>query len=147
MLRRTYIRSQFNITLNDTVKELTTRLQFNPLAARCRKENFCQFQRQHSIPAARGLDFQCQNTRLFTKPLFFWKHVCQEPCFEDNGFTKKAVLPLWHLERKKKKSLNGKKDQVAALHIPCLLPTDCATVLEARFHNYTVLAHNYLQLG
>lgn len=95
---------------------------------------------------AHGFDFQCQNTRLFTKPLFFCKCVCQEPCFADNGFTKKPVLPFWHLERKKE-SLNGKKDRVAALHVQCLLPTDCGTVLEARFHNYTVPVHNYLQLG
>lgn len=48
---------------------------------------------------------------------------------------------------KGKKSLNEKKDQVAALHVQCLLPSDCATVLEARFHNYTVPAHSYPQLG
>lgn len=71
-------------------------------------------------------------------------------------FVRGLVLQIMDLQRglfflsgtlKGKKSLNGKKDQVAALHVECLLPTDCATLLEARLHNYTVPAHNYLQLS
>lgn len=108
-----------------------------------KKNTPCQFQRQSRIPLAYGFDFQCQNTSLW-KPLLFCKCVCQGPCSAHNGFTKRSVLLFWHLERRK--FLNGKKDQVAVLHPRYLLPTYCATVLEARFHNYIVPTHNYPQL-
>lgn len=98
----------------------------------------------------------------------FWLHMVltssaktqsslQSPCFSAKVFVRSLVLQILDLQRSlfflfgtskgKKKPLNGKKDQVAALWAPCLLLADWATLLGARFHNYTVLAHNYPQLS
>lgn len=119
-------------------------LQFNPLVAQCGKERFCQFQRQqHIIPLHTVLTCRAKT-----------QDSLQCPCFSANVFVRGLVLQIMDLQRalffsgtlKGEKSLNGKKDQVAALHVGCLLPTYRATVLEAKLHNYTVPIHNYLQL-
>ena len=38
----------------------------------------------------RYIDVEVANKYYFTKPLIFCKHVCQGPCFADNGFIKEA---------------------------------------------------------
>ena len=60
-------------------------------------------------------------------------------------FIRGLVLQIMDLQRalffsgtlKGEKFLNGKKDQVAALHVGCLLLTYPAAVLEAKLHNYS----------
>lgn len=77
----------------------------------------------------------------------------QSPCFSANVFVRVLVLQIMDLQRglfflsgtlKGKNPWMGRRIKWLLCVYGCLLPTDCATVLEARFQNYTVLTitHN-----
>lgn len=117
-------------------RESAARLQFDPLAAQCRKENLRWF--QHSPGTWFGL--------LVPKHMAFYKALdFLQTCLSGSLFCRQCIYKrgLFFLSGTLK---GGKKNPQMERRIKwllcicgCLLPPNWATVLEARFQNDTVL--------